>query len=324
MSSRFDIGFRVVGHRTARRRPVQHSVAFAAHAACDPRAELEREAYLSFFVFDGAFAEHLERNGSEAAYGGPCGASWLWWDIDRPDDLQAALSDARRLAGFLLERYHELDDDDVLVCFSGAKGLHVGIPATWRPEPSPTFNIVAKLFCLELAEQARVAVDGSIYTKTRLLRAPNSRHPKTGLHKRRLSLDELTYLSLERILDLAREPAPFDVPSGPATCPKAADDWREAERAAERRAQRRPEPCQGGKLQALTRDFLINGAPDGEREVRLFRASANLGEFDCPADLAHALLTEPALDSGLTPSETKRAIDGGLAHARRQREGGAA
>ena len=37
---------------------------------------------------------------------------------------------------------------------------------------------------------------------------------------------------------------------------------------------------------------------------------------------AHALLTEAALDSGLTPSETKRQIDSGLTHARRQREGG--
>ncbi len=58
--------------------------------------------------------------------------------------------------------------------------------------------------------------------------------------------------------------------------------------------------------------------------MRLFRAAANLAEFDGPPALAHALLTEAALDSGLTPSETRCAIDGGLAHARRQRDGGEA
>jgi hypothetical protein len=46
-SKPFDIGFRVVGHRTATRRAVQHSAAFAGYAQCDPRAELDREAYLS-------------------------------------------------------------------------------------------------------------------------------------------------------------------------------------------------------------------------------------------------------------------------------------
>ncbi len=47
-------GFRVVGHKTARRRPIRHAAAFAAYAECDPRAEIDREAYLSHFTFDRA------------------------------------------------------------------------------------------------------------------------------------------------------------------------------------------------------------------------------------------------------------------------------
>jgi hypothetical protein len=38
--------------------------------------------------------------------------------------------------------------------------------------------------------------------------------------------------------------------------------------------------------------------------------------------LTHALLSEAALDSGLTPSEGIRQIECGLAHGRRKREGG--
>ena len=131
----FDIGFRVVGHKTARRRAIRHAAAFAAYADCDSRADIDREAYLSHFTFDTAFAEHLEREGSEAAYGGRCGASWLWWDVDRPDDLEAALSDARRLCGAILARYGDFDEDDVLVFLSGGKGLHVGLPACGTPSP---------------------------------------------------------------------------------------------------------------------------------------------------------------------------------------------
>jgi hypothetical protein len=321
----FDVGFRVVGHKANKRRPIRHAAAFAAYAACDPSAEVDREAYLSHFVFGRDFAVYLKREGSEAFYGGPCGAPWLWWDVDRPGDLGAALRDARRLAGAILDRYRDLDDDDLLIFLSGGKGVHVGIPAVWHPEPSPVFNAVAKRFCLDRAEEAKVEVDPMIYSKTRLFRAPNSRHPKTGLYKRRLSLDDLTHLKPEAVVELALSPEPFDIPIGPARCLRAADDWNEARRAVERRAERHSAARAGNatRLNALTLDFIRNGAQEGERANRLFRASANLAEFDCPAELAHALLTEAALDSGLTPGETRRQIECGLAHARRQREGGA-
>jgi hypothetical protein len=318
-------GLRVVGHRAGTRRLVNHAAAFRAYAECDPRADLDRESYLTAFRFPFALREHFERERTEKGYGGPCGSDWLWWDIDRPDDLPAALRDARRLCGAILDRYRELDDDDLLIFLSGGKGVHVGLPAVWRPDPSPTFNAVAKLFCLDLAEAAGVAADGSVYTKTRLFRAPNSRHPKTGLHKRRLTLDELTHLTPEAIVERARRPEPFDIPTGPALCLKAADDWSKARRAVERRAERQAERSEGPtKLQALTMDFIRDGANEGEREMRTFRAAANLAEFGCPDDLAFALLTDVALDSGLTPSEARRAIVCGLAHARRQAEGGTA
>ena len=94
-------GFRVVGHRAGRRRLVDWRAALAAYAECDPKAQLEREAYLSHFVFGRDFAEYLEREETEKGYNGPCAADWVFWDIDRPDDLEHALRDARRLAGTL-------------------------------------------------------------------------------------------------------------------------------------------------------------------------------------------------------------------------------
>jgi hypothetical protein len=319
-------GFRVVGHRAERRRLVEHAAAFAAYAECDPRAELDREAYLSAFTFADDFRKQLERDGSERGFNGPCGASWLWWDVDRPDDLGAALRDTRRLAGFVLDRYRELDDDDLLIFLSGGKGVHLGIPAVWHPEPSPGFNAVAKRFCLDRAEAAGIVTDPTIYSKTRLFRAPNSRH-KSGLFKRRLSLDDLTHLKPEAIADLARCPEPFDIPTGPALCLQAADDWSKALRAAECRAERHATPCDGSaRLTAFARRFIRDGELDDRmREVSAFRVAAELTEVYLSGGidrLLFALLEDSALDSGLTPSEVKHAIEGGLTHARRQRGGG--
>jgi hypothetical protein len=67
-----------------------------------------------------------------------------------------------------------------------------------------------------------------------------------------------------------------------------------------------------------TLDFICNGAAQGQRSSRLFCAAANLGEFDCPIELAHALLSESGLDSGLPPREVRQQIDCGLDHARQR------
>ena len=162
-------------------------------------------------------------------------------------------------------------------------------------------------------------IDSGVYDKVRPFRAPNSRHPKTGRHKARLRLDELTGLSLERILTLAESPEPFDVPAPAGRCERAAADWLDAERwvreQAEAKAQRRAQSDGTATLNRLTLDFIRNGASEGDRHRLLFSAAANLREFGCPPVLAYALLTDAGLDSGLPPSEVRRQIDCGLAHA---------
>jgi len=59
-------------------------------------------------------------------------------------------------------------------------------------------------------------------------------------------------------------------------------------------------------------EFIRNGAEEGDRHRLLFSAASNLAEFGCPPALAHALLTEAALDSGLPPKEVYRQIGCGL------------
>ena len=101
-------------------------------------------AYLSAFVFPDQFRRHLETTGSTRDYLGPVGVPSVKWDIDR-ENIDIALRDMRRLASFLTDRFR-LDDDDLMVGFSGSKGFHIELPVGWMVEPTPDANITCRLF----------------------------------------------------------------------------------------------------------------------------------------------------------------------------------
>ncbi|HQH54597.1 MAG TPA: DNA primase [Candidatus Hydrogenedentes bacterium] len=317
-------GFRIVGPCSGVRRCVIAAAALNAHAECDERLNLGQEAYLSHFQFDGAFREHLNRTRSVKGFTGSCWASWIWFDIDAADDLAEALVRTRRLITTISDAFSFVENA-MLVFFSGAKGFHVAIPtAAWKPEPSEDFNRIARRFCETVAEKAGIAIDCGIYDKVRPFRAPNTRHPKTGLHKRHIGFDGCMQMSIEAILKLAEAPESFELPPLDTTlCDwELGAAWRQAEEEVRKAARSRVEhPGQGQEqpegLSRWTMEFIRRGAAEGERANRLFQAAANLAEYGCSDRLAHAILTEPALDSGLCPSEVRRQIDCGLERGRR-------
>jgi hypothetical protein len=327
MTRRPTLGIRVVGPTWTRRIVVDHAAAFAGYAAADPLASVDREGYLSAFRFASDFRQYFADNGnSEREYGGVCWSDWLWLDVDRTD-LGRALDDARRLAATILSLYADLDGDDLLLFFSGSKGCHVGIPtAAWQPEPDPHFHRFARAFCERLAALAGVAIDAGVYSLTRLFRAPNSRHRKTGRHKRRFDFDSFMGMKLESIERLAERPEPFEVPAAQATCEAAAADWQAAvawtRRQADTQAARQAALADGAPaLNRQTLDFIREGADEGNRHRRLYSATRNLAELGCPTALAHALLTDAALDCGLTPRDVHRQIECGLKdHGKLQRD----
>ena len=308
-------GFHIVGRYNGERRLVDQAGAFLGYASCDKRASVDSEAYLSAFRFGEDFRERLQSTGSVKGFDGPCWSPWLWFDIDRAN-LDAALRDARRLALFLGERYR-LDDDAILAFFSGSKGFHLGLPTSlWRPEPSATFNFVCRRLAEAIAAKAGVTIDTGVYDCVRAFRAPNSRHPKTGLHKRRLSHDELQGWSLDAVRQMAAKPAPFDLPTPPANCEVAKGDWNEAAELVRNETEAKATRTANGNgkptLNRQTFVFIRDGADEGDRHRLLYSAARNLGEFGCPPGLAHALLTEAGRDCGLAPKDVHRQIECGL------------
>ncbi len=309
-------GFRIVGGCFENRRLVDAAAALSAHAAADPRCEPDKECYLSAFRFDGSFRRHLEDNqGSTAGHSGPCWSPWLWFDLDN-EELHFAHKDAGALAVFLVERY-AVEPGELLIFFSGSKGFHVGLPtALWSPSSSLDFHRVCRRFAEHVAEFAAVTIDTGVYDRVRAFRAPNSRHPRTGLHKRRLSYDDLLGLPLEKIIERSREPAAFPLPIPTRHSDTAAADWQTAAeqvaREGEAKAQRRAAGNGTPILNRSTLDYIRNGADQGDRHRLLYSAAANLAEFGCTSALAVALLEESALDSGLPPRDIRRGIECGL------------
>ena len=317
-------GYRIVGPLSAPRYLVDWPRGFAAYCAADPRARPDREAYLSLFQFGAEFARYFQAGGSPRGFHGPCWSPWLWFDIDRPDGrLSTALNDARILWKHLQERF-TVSDEALLVFFSGSKGFHLGLPIVGiGAEPGPAFPRIAGTLARQIALDAGVVIDVGIYDHVRAFRAPNSRHPVSALHKRRLRPKELIELPAEGITELARRPEGFEIDeaAGNAVNEALREAWAAAEaevsRQMEAMEQRRQAIARGEdqpRINQLTLQFIREGALDGERARRLFSASANLAECGAPLNLCRELLTEAARDSGLQPREVERQIRCGFEH----------
>lgn len=333
--SRHTTGFWVSGSKYGPRQLVSARRCFEVFATCDESVRPAHEHYLSAFTYGPDFKDFVRDTGSTARFPGACWAYWIWIDIDRGADIDSALAAARAMC-LHLEDHWGVRTADILVFLSGNKGFHIGVPtALWNPEPSPLFNQVAHRFALALARGAGgngIVIDETVYSKVQLFRAPNSRHPTTGLRKRVLTVEELLGIGIERIVELAREPLSFEIPAPTGRNERLAAAWAAgaANIAAEAEAMRtRTVDAAGLRLNALTLDFIREGADEGGegkaaeagRHRRLYAAAINLGEFGCPASLAHALLAPTALDCGITPSEVRRTIDNALRNAGKEARG---
>jgi hypothetical protein len=320
-------GFRIVGPCTGDRRRVDAATAFRAYCQCDARANVETEAYLSAFQFGDDFAEHLARTGSPAGFTGPTWSPFVWLDVDRDESaggIARALTDTRRLVDTLDERY-AVPRCVLLPFVSGGKGFHLGIPtALWAPPAAADFHAVARQFAETIAAEAGVAVDVGVFDRVRAFRAPNSRHPKTGLHKRFVPVEILDTVTVNGVLNMARKPEAFDMPStdGVESTDFLVAAWDAASRAVAEKAaaveQRRLEVANGDRavtLNKLTRAFLNGEVEHGDRHRLLYSAAANLAELGCSLSAVRALLTEPALDLGLPPKDVARGIENGHAVA---------
>jgi hypothetical protein len=112
----------VEGALNAPRHVINAEARYRAFHECDS-IDTDREAFGTVYQYLAAESRaHVGRVGSSKGYDGPAACCRLVWDIDRKNDLEAALADVRTLGQFLLDRYGAHADAGFGAYFSGAKG----------------------------------------------------------------------------------------------------------------------------------------------------------------------------------------------------------
>jgi|694.fasta_scaffold97754_3 phage/plasmid-associated DNA primase len=102
----------------------------------------------------------------------------------------------------------QLEPGSFKAYFSGSKGFHLYIRHEFFPiTPSDHTAKDFERLVVSIAKAHDLpTLDDSIYQANRKLRMPNSRHPKTGLYKVELTIDQLSNLSIDAIKALAKAP----------------------------------------------------------------------------------------------------------------------
>lgn len=326
-AAEFQQGFVCIGAKNVTRKLIPWGEHYAALTACTDPSVLGRPVYLSLYTFTedlATYVQNHEKPGSTAGYRGVTYSPLIVFDIDRKNDLGRpdplrAYRDTAKLLVVLLEL--GIPDNCLRVSFSGSKGFHVEFPSMLAgATPSVDFPGAEKAFCSMIAAEAGVEIDTSIYETLHSLRAPNSRHEESRLYKVSMTTAEFLDLVLQEILILAAQPRAYAPPA--FVCEPSSvlwELWKHAEQKAHHVTQRRErDTCAAGgdaRIWEATWQFLINGAPDGERAVAIFKAASNLAHFESVDDLIRALLSRGVMLCGMPPGEAAGHIDSALRRA---------
>ena len=169
------------------------------------------ECYRSLFRFDQGIQEHIAKNTrrgkpyqSVAGYSGACYTDHLIWDIDRANDLPAALIATQTIIGRLQHSY-QVPEAGIRTFFTGSKGFNISIPFNIFGTIPPSSDIPE--ICKQLAHEiaGEIEIDDDLYQTLRLYRICDTINKKSGLFKIELTPHETMTWDIARIKDLAKQ-----------------------------------------------------------------------------------------------------------------------
>lgn len=171
-----------------------------------------KDTYMTFFRYNEEMKDYFNQNvktnskgekyRSVTGYNGSAYCDWIPFDIDE-QDLHTALESAREFIKVL--SMYDIDTETCRYYFSGSKGFHIMIPSQMALV-LPSKDIHIKLRRIAIQFSKHVKVDTSIYDKVRLFRLPNTINSKSGLYKIGLYSFEIMSMSVNEILELAKQP----------------------------------------------------------------------------------------------------------------------
>lgn len=160
-------------------------------------------SYYSTYLYNEAAKEQFDKTGS---VGGTTDVKtkMLWWDFDGKD-----LEEVQRSTQKLVGRLEALgfQEDNIKINFSGGKGFHVVVDIDKELSPAQV-----KAFAQKYANDLP-GFDDVVYDPNRVLRAPLTRHKKSGLYCTPISLEELKTNTIDQIKQTASSIDGFDTES---------------------------------------------------------------------------------------------------------------
>lgn len=151
----------------------------------------------------------LDKREDFTGYVGPMrpALGFVWFDFDSHDGGVSAHTDTQRFTD-------ALTIPEVFVCYSGSKGFHVGVPFDAfgllpDHELGRNLNAIARHL-----KASFPTIDTTVFNANRKFRALGSIHPRTGLYKTHISLEELKG-SLDAIKKRAVSRGDLQIPHAP-------------------------------------------------------------------------------------------------------------
>jgi hypothetical protein len=161
----------------------------------------DKDHYLSTFKYNEEQKNQFQETGTVAGVTDVT-TDKLWFDFDSEFEPE----EAQQSTIALLTRLEKLgvSSKDAIITFSGNKGMGVELNLNQTLSPKQVKSV-----CFELAKDLK-HFDVKMYNSSRILRLYGTKHQKTGLYKIPLSFTQLKELSIDQIMDLAKNPPQFN------------------------------------------------------------------------------------------------------------------
>lgn len=175
-------------------------------------SDFNKPMYYGTYAYSGEILRDLEEQLSLSGYVSvnnikQVESDRVWWDFDIKKGSSQTLADTYEDTKTLIRRLN-LDEDHCQIFFSGNKGFHVIVKTTQK---DLSRRQVAE-YCINKAQDLKT-FDSSMYDEPQVFRVPFTKHPKTGLFKIPIVLNETTPTeeAIKSILDEAKTNADFDI-----------------------------------------------------------------------------------------------------------------
>lgn len=163
---------------------------------------IEKDHYISIFKYNEEHKDVFQTNGTIAGITDVT-TDKLVWDFDNEFEPE----DAKNQSIILVERLISkgIDKRDIVISFSGLKGFCIEINLNTEISIKDLKNIA-----FDLASDLGKSFDTKIYNASRVLRVITTRHQKSGLYKTPISFDQLKTLSIDEVMNLAKNEPIFN------------------------------------------------------------------------------------------------------------------